>query len=314
MNPDQHIKQQAIRWAALTSDPEFEGWDDFVAWLEKDPAHARAYDETQLAIDDAADAMEVSPAPADIDVELGANDNEASGFARGRWGWFGGAIAASLAILATFTLWPGPGDGTVYETMAGETLRIDLADGSTVDLGGASRLTVSAESNREASLDAGQALFTIRHDDSDPFILHVADERLVDAGTIFDVRMDASGFNLAVSEGAVIVNPGTTDLRADAGQQIVLDAGQYTRSQIDPEEVGEWSRGRITFHETGLAEIAAEMTRATGIPFESGAEGDGVRLSGSITLDQVRDDPQLLEAILGVSMRETPDGWVISAK
>ena len=312
MNPDQHIKEQAVHWAALTSDPAFEGWDAFIAWLEADPVHAGAYDETQARIDDAVAALESSPPATEPAQDAVANDNEPRGFARARWSWLGGAIAASLAIVATFTLWPGAGGDSVYATMAGETLRVDLADGSTVDLGGGSRLTVAGD--RTASLDAGQALFTIRHDDANPFVLTVAGERLVDAGTIFDVRMDKAGFDLAVSEGAVIVNPCSTDLRADAGERIVLDGGTYTLSQIDPEEVGEWSRGRITFHDSTLPEIAAELSRATGIAFTSGAGGDEMRLSGSIALDQLRDNPRAIEAILGVSIRKSDRTWVISAE
>ena len=60
------------------------------------------------------------------------------------------------------------------------------------------------------------------------------------------------------------------------------------------------------------AEIAAELTRATGIVFT--AAPSDIRLAGSIALDQVRADPRALEALLGVRVTPRGKGWVIAAE
>ncbi len=309
MNPDQPIRDAvhgaALDWAMQTRAPDFAGWDGFIAWLEADPAHAAAYDEVQFALDDADAALELLPEP----EPEAANDNHPGWFTRNR-GWLGGAIAAALVLALTSVLWLSPG-GTVYTTAPGETQAIALADGSKVELAGGSRLTLEGE--RAARLEAGQALFTIRHNDADPFVLTAGDDRLVDAGTVFDVRLAGKTLDLAVAEGAVIVNPEGQALRVDAGKRAVRGAdGRYSLAAVDADAVGEWRSGRISFENATLAEIAAELSRATGKSF---ASPDGTtRLSGSIALDPVRADPRALEALLGVRVRPADDDWVLEAE
>lgn len=309
MNSDQPIRAAALDWAMQTRAPDFEGWDSFTAWLEADPAHALAYDEVQFALDDADAALELLPEP----EVVAANDNAAGSlagwFTRNR-GWLGGAIAAALVLALTSVLWLAPG-GTVYTTAPGETRMIALADGSKVELAGGSRLTLEGE--RAARLEGGQALFTIRHNDADPFVLTAGDDRLVDAGTVFDVRLTGETLDLAVAEGAVIVNPKRQNLRVNAGGRAVrVGTGRYSLAQVDPNAVGEWTRGRISFENATLAEIAAELSRATGKSFAS-ADGK-TRLSGSIALDQVRANPRALEALLGVRVSGADEDWVLESE
>lgn len=313
MNPDQRIREEALRWAALTADPDFVDWDGFTVWLEQDAAHARAYDEVQFAVDDAAGLLESAPAVvAAHDPASAANDNPRGRLFAGRAAWLGGAIAASLVMFVTVLLWSGARGDVIYTTAPGETRLIALTDGSTVELGGGSRIAILGDGGRQARLDAGEALFTIRHDASDPFVLTVGAETLVDAGTVFDVRMNADGLDIAVAEGAVIVNPAVQGLRIDAGKRAVLARGAYTVSAVAPAEVGEWSRGRITFREASPAEVAAELSRATGIAFAADDAASVMRLSGSLSLAQVRENPHSLEAILGMAIRQDGERWILS--
>lgn len=307
MNPDQRIHEAALRWATLTGDPDFADWDGFTAWLEADVAHAAAYDEVQFALGDADAVLAQMPAP--VPEPLAANDNPIGWFS-GRRAWLGGAVAAALVLALTSVLWFGPQTGALYTTAPGETRLIALDDGSTVQLAGGSRLAVLGD--RAARLEAGQALLTIRHDAADPFVLTAGADRLVDAGTVFDVRLAGDVVDLAVAEGAVIVNPQGQALRVDAGERAVRRDGRYRLTAIDDSAVGEWSRGRITFDNASLAEIAAELSRATGTRFAS-ADTD-TRLSGSIALDDVRANPRALGPILGLSVTQDGGGWTIAAE
>lgn len=309
MNPDQPIRDAALVWAMQTREPEFADWDGFTAWLEADPAHGAAYDEVQFALDEADAVLAARPQPLPAPEALAANDNPPGWFASRR-GWLGGSMAAALVLAVTSVQWFGPQGPATYETAPGETRLIALDDGSKVELAGGSRLTL--EGNRAARLEAGQALFTIRHDEADPFVLTAGNDRLVDAGTVFDVRLSGETLDLAVSEGAVIVNPKDQAIRVDAGMRAVREGGRYRVAAIDPNAVGEWSRGRITFENASLAVIAAELTRATGTSFAS--DDTATRLSGSIATGTVRNDPRALEALLGVRVRAEGDGWVIAAQ
>src|SRR5690606_20932685 len=112
--------------------------------------------------------------------------------------WFGGAIAASLAAVLIFVLWPG--GPQVLETRPGETRMIALEDGSRIDLAGGPRIELDSDDPRFARLDYGRALFTIEHDDANPFRLEAGDATLLDAGTVFDVSLDETILSVAVAE------------------------------------------------------------------------------------------------------------------
>jgi transmembrane sensor len=311
MTTDPSIHDKALAWAMAMREPDFADWEGFTGWLEADPVHAAAYDAVQYALDDADAVLVALPEPvaAAEPAPEPANDNPPGWFA-GRRAWLGGAIAASLVVALTSILWFGPGGETLYQTAPGETRLIALEDGSTVELAGGSMLAL--EGARAARLEQGQALFTIRHDAADPFVLTAGGERLVDAGTVFDVRLAGEALDVAVAEGAVIVDPRGEAIRLDPGERAVRQGGRFRLAEVDTAAVGEWRKGRISFEAASLAEIAAELTRATGTRFAS--EDTTTRLSGSIAVDAVRTDPQALEPLLAVRVTRSADGWMIAAQ
>jgi transmembrane sensor len=309
MTTDLPIRDAALAWAIAMRAPDFADWDGFAAWLEADPAHGRAYDAVQYALEEADVVLAAFPKPAPEPEPDAANDNP-PGWLAGRRAWLGGAVAAALVLALTSVLWFAPGGEALYTTAPGETRLIALDDGSTVELAGGS--TLALEGARAARLEGGQALFTIRHDAAEPFVLTAGGERLVDAGTVFDVRLAGETLDVAVAEGAVIVNPKGEAIRLDPGERAVRQDGRFRLADVDSAAVGEWRKGRISFEAASLAEIAAELTRATGTRFASA--DTATRLSGSIALDAVRADPQALEPLLGVRVTRAGDGWMIAAQ
>lgn len=311
MHPDEKIREEALHWAVRTGDHEFTDWDGFALWLERSPAHARAYDEAMVPVDDALDTL--AHPPAYESALNAANDDTPATTSRWNPRWFGPALAASLAAVAVVGLWQAPAGDDLYVTPRGETLQIALDDGSTIQLAGGSRLIVEDGGARRARLEEGRALFNIRHDESDPFLLVAGNDTLVDAGTIFDVRLGRERLEVGVAEGAVIVNPQTRDLRLDAGERLTLVAGRYTVEPVPLAEVGEWTEGRVTFREAPLGEIAVELSRATGTAFIVAPASEDVELSGSIALGPISQDPRTLELLLGVRVSRNGDSWMLSA-
>ncbi|MFC3098979.1 FecR family protein [Alteraurantiacibacter palmitatis] len=305
MQADEQIRDQALTWALRTGDPAFADWEGFTAWLEADPAHAVAYDAVAGAIADAAQVL--AAAPANDDAPL---------LPVTRRRWLGGAIAAALAVVALVGVWNRPGGAELYETAPGETQLIALADGSTIELAGGTVLELpEGTATREAVLREGQALFTIVHNDADPFVLMAGADRLVDAGTVFDVKLGSGGLTLGVSEGAVIYNPAAANLRVDAGNGLVARPGSApVVAALDPQLVGEWREGRLTFDMAPLPEVAEDLTRATGIAFTARDGGRGQRISGSILLAPVIANPRSLEGLLGVRVSPRGQGWEIAGQ
>ncbi|WP_374408429.1 FecR domain-containing protein [Pelagerythrobacter sp.] len=304
MPHDDSIRDEAAAWAVRTGDPAFEDWDGFTAWLERDAAHAEAYDRASLAVAEAAEALASAP----------AND-AAIAAPRGNRRWFGAALAACLAGLAAVGVWQMGGDGRVYETAPGETRSIALGDGSTIELAGGSRITVDEDDPRFARLESGQALFDIRHDDAHPFRLEAGDDTLVDVGTVFDVRLDAENLAVAVSEGVVLFNPAQQNVRLEPGDRLTSarDSADYVLSEVPLAQVGEWREGRLTFADADLADVVADLARATGVPYRV-APGSAVQpVSGSVVVAPLRGNPAALGPLLGVSVRKAGEDWMVEA-
>lgn len=300
----EEIRESALAWAVRTGDPAFAEWEHFTAWLEANPAHAAAYDGIVLAVDDAADALAAVPV---------ANDDET---APAPWWrkWPGGAVAAALAAVLFFNLWSGPDGVRLIETVPGETRLVELDDGSTITLAGGT--TVELTGPRAARLEQGQALFNVVHDDSAPFVVMAGDDRLVDLGTVFDVKLGRGGIALGVSEGVVVFNPQGRNVRVNAGELLVRRAGSddVEVTSVDLAQVGEWTEGRLTFDMASLDLVAEDLSRSTGIAFAAVPVGAGYTVSGSLLTAPVKEDPRVLEDLLDVEVRQVGELWEIAER
>ena len=308
---DKTIREQALDWAVRTSDPEFGDWEAFTLWLERSPAHADAYDQVAAAAEDAAGLLQ-SAAPANDDWV--PSDWVASEAPRPRR-WIGGVLAIALVALVSLGLWRQmTPDLYTVETAPGEMQLVALGSGSQMRLAGGSRVVLDRDDPRFASLEHGRALFLVRHDEADPFVVTAGANRIVDVGTVFEVRLDAEAFGVAVSEGAVRFNPDGEDVHVAAGQALWRGPDGYRLADIDPAQVGEWSEGRLTFDGETLAAVAQDLTRATGLRFAVDPASADRFVSGSILIDPVRDDPESLGPLLGLQVRSQSGTWIIGTR
>ena len=305
---DDTIREQALAWAVRTGDPAFDDWDGFTDWLEADPAHAAAYDAIAAAVEDGAEAEGARPL-ADNDFE----DPQERGFSRR---WFGGAMVAGLAALVAFGMWQAEGGPTTYSTAPGETRLIALDDGGSIELAGGSQLVLGEEGDHFARLEDGQALFTLHHDSDEPFTVAIGEDRLVDIGTVFDVRSGDGQLSVAVSQGAVLFNPAGQNVRINPGQVLTSAAGStdYSVSSVPPEMIGEWRDGRLTFQQASLSRVATDLSRATGIDYTAAPGNETQSVSGSVMIAPLKDDPQAIGALLGISVCKGKTGWVLDAR
>lgn len=304
MATDDIIREHAIAWAVRTGDPAFEDWDAFTRWLEEDLAHSAAYDDVVLGVSVAAEALPAIPTP--------VNDDGAARAPRRRW--YGGAVAAVLTVAVAMGVWQMRGGTYAVETRPGEVRMVALDDGGQIAVAGGTRLLLDRDDPRLVSIEHGQALFTVTHDASRPFKVTVGNDTLVDIGTVFDVERVGGRLTVAVSEGAVVFNPERQNVRLDPGQSLVSDAGQYRVSSIDTAQVGEWREGRLTFADATLAEVADDLSRATGTAFAVSPGSAGQRVSGSLLLEPVKADPRSLGPLLGVSVRRAGEIWEIGTR
>ena len=300
------LNDAALDWAVRVADPEFAAWDDFMAWLEGGAGRAEAYDAAvaTLALAEAQVAALASPRPEAIPEEV----------APMRRRWIGAALAAALVGAVGLNLWNDRARPYVIETPAATQRTLALADGSEIVLAGGSSVELDRNDPRVASVVRGEMLFRVRHQAANPFRVRVGDLRLVDLGTVFDVKRDARVTRVAVSEGTVMVDPDGAALRLDPGQAVVASGNGLQRLTIDPADVGGWREGRLAFDDATLAEVAADLSRHLARPIAVDPAIAGRTFRGTLDVRDAGADPQVLGSLLGVRVRQRDGGWILEPR
>jgi transmembrane sensor len=296
------VEAVALDWVVRVGDPAFEDWDAFQTWLEADPGHAAHYHMLAAEIDEVAAASVPLPAPV------------AAAAPRRRSIWIGSALAASLAVVVGYATLRETAAPYAVETTAGAMRMVALADGSTITLGGATRVTLDRHDQRIAVLDHGQALFQVHHDARDPFEVTVGGQRLVDIGTAFDVKRSARRTLIAVSEGAVEFAPDGAAIRLVAGQGLVAQDGVApVATRVDIAAVGAWRDGNLAYDGAPLSEVAADLTRSLGVTITADRSVATRPFYGTIVVPQVKRDPHQLAALLDLTAQRRGTTWVLTA-
>ena len=304
----------ATGWHVRLSNPAVttEDWVSFTGWLEVDPANAEAYDTVALSDAKLSDALALSKR----DVALAQNDDEVlpSPWYR-RHGFLAVAASAAVALLLSPAFFSGQ-DLKAYQTVPGETREIALSDGSQIAMNGGTRLLLDIKTSRFARLEAGEAMFTIRHDAANPFVVETADSTLQDIGTIFNVRQDDDGLEVTVAAGAIQYNPKQEAVTVTAGNRLqVLGArGAPIISKMEPGSVAGWREGRLTYQDAPFRLIATDLTRTLGFPISVSSDVANRRFTGVIQVDR-NTGPffNRLESLLGVRARHTAQGWQLTS-
>jgi transmembrane sensor len=315
------MRAEAVAWHLRLNDGSDADWDGFARWLEADVRHNDVYEavaDADLAIEPAMQLARAEAA-ADLGARSGAVDAWGDTFAMPlsrparRWKWPAMAASVAFAALGTWAVTGGFGHEYTVRTAPGETRTFALADGTRVVLNGATEIGLDKSDPRTAQLKAGEAQFTVHHDAARPFTLSVGDQRIVDVGTVFNVRSVKGALRVEVAEGAVRFEDGVTRLRLNAGDTLDAGSGGIVEGAKPVSEIGGWTRGRLVYHDSPLVDVAADVTRSRGIAIELGPDVSERRFSGVIQLDG--GDVALqkrLGTLLGVKVTATADGWSIT--
>lgn len=174
----------------------------------------------------------------------------------------GAALTAALAVSAV--IWR-PWEGQVYSTPVGERRAITLADGSSVELNTDSQVRVRlSRSERSLTLVRGQAMFSVHHDPSRPFIVTAGETRVRAIGTRFEVYRTRAGVAVTLAEGRVQVSaPGqAAPVMLKAGQRVETAPQRRPHpTAVDVSAATGWTQGRLTFAEAPLGQAVAEVNR-----------------------------------------------------
>lgn len=297
--------EDAVDWASRVADRDFEDWDGFTHWLEADPDNSARYDAAVAALADVGNVVAALPSGGVV---------ESSAMRRRPQRWFVAAAAAATLGAIGLTAWQERAQPYAVETAPGEQREVALADDSSMVLAGGSRVELDRADQRSAVLDRGEVLFRIRHDGAKPFRVRAGDLTITDVGTIFDVKRAGTLTRVAVSEGAVLVDPDGAALRLDAGKAVEAEGDRLAESKIAIADVGAWREGRLAYDGVPLGEVAADLARQLGRQVRVAPALAGRRFQGTLDMASLRTDPATLGALLDVQVRADAEGWKLEPR
>ncbi len=225
------------------------------------------------------------------------------------------ACAAAAAVVVA--LLPARPDIQIIQTAAGETRQLALTDGSRIEIAGGSRLQIDRAHPRQISMDRGEALFHVRHDAADPFIVRSGALEVQDVGTVFNVVRAGSQLRVAVAEGSVLFQPGREEVALRKGQALAMRDGedQIELSHVAAEGVGGWAGNHLDFRQVALSTVAEDVSRSTGVHLAVAPAMAATSFTGTLRLDRSSEEVmRSLAALAGAELRQDGPNWMIRPK
>jgi ferric-dicitrate binding protein FerR (iron transport regulator) len=169
------------------------------------------------------------------------------------------AILLNHQVSSATTRLPGT---ALYVAARGHQATVTLADGTIVSLAPETKLRIHtlASGARTADLD-GQAIFTVAHAATHPFVVQTGDGAIRVLGTTFGVRhyLGDPVTQVAVREGKVAMN--AIALTAGDLGELRADGTVTVLHHANLESVLGWRNGTLVFRNTPLSDIVAQLSR-----------------------------------------------------
>ncbi|WP_236177298.1 MULTISPECIES: FecR family protein [Pseudomonas] len=307
------VRDDAARWFVRLQEPavDAEQYRNFEAWLNEHPQHR---DEFQL-LQGLWTAADLLPAP-----RLKALC-ETPPARRQRRPLLRYAVAASVVAVALgLGLFSGlnhpQGYSAEFVTALGERKHVALPDGSMIDLNSRSRLQVRFEKDRRLiELTEGEAMFSVEHDTSRPFVVEAGSGKVTVTGTRFDVRRDVTQTRVAVEQGTVKVqgrdaaDADFISLTAGLGTRIDAQGKVAPAYAVNPAELTAWRSGKLVFNNASLGEVAEQVSRYRDKPLTvANPAVANLRLTSVFKSDNTDALLKALPSILPVAVRTLADG------
>jgi transmembrane sensor len=330
--PDRAVIEQAIGWHLRLRNADESTWLEFAEWLGADPAHNDVY---ETVVDGEAAMLpllekatfaqrEERHQPLEVQDDQDAvvegvqaeAEAEAQAARQRRWRW--GSLAASLALAIVVGVQVMPAFNTTYrvETVVGESRSVSLDDGSEVQLNGGTRLVLDRSEPRLVEIAHGEARFTVRHDDAEPFTVVAGEQRLVDLGTVFNVVRTDREVRVGVAEGAVRFEGPARTVDLNAGDTLVADNnGAIDVSRRPVASIGSWADGRLVYDQAPLGQVAEDLSRSIGIPIDLPRPMRLRSFSGVIQIDGNRDAVRArVEDLIGATIVDDGTRWSVATR
>jgi len=248
--------------------------------------------------------------------------------------WLAGGLAATTvaAIALMFTLWPqhfwqdtGLGGRVIYRTSVGGLQDVHLPDGSTITLGGRTKISVAFSlQRRSVTLIEGEAWFKVAHHPHWRFVVAAGSGTITDVGTAFVVMRENDRVVVTVTDGTVEVSPQDlqraprttgpgatpirvlTPIRITEGEELAYSDKGALRlvTHADVHAVTAWTQGRLTFDDQSLRDVVAAVDRYSSRQIAITQKAGTLRFSGIVLPAEVDDWLQGLRNIFPLRIEQ----------
>lgn len=297
------------------------------AWLRADAAHGAAYDaiaEVWMLAEGVALPRPFAPHVASDGydgsetVEAWRARNPARRALMRRMG--GLALAASIAAVVWVRVPPLENvETSEIATARAQHKDAVLPDGSKIMLGAMTNLKFTyAADRRTVVLQSGEALFSVVHEKSRPFVVKTALGDITAVGTAFDVNVGAGTVVVSVTEGVVSVDPAAVHnarggaVRVAAGQKLAIDPSGARLARIDAEGPPSWMQGRLEYRNQALEQVLSDVNRYSDQPIRlSDPALRALAYTGTVRLSAITPWALGLGEVFPLEAEKAPDGTIV---
>lgn len=309
MNTSRHaipasVHNAAIEWLARLNAANLSEQQEqaFFAWLAESPLHQAAYLEAEQLWQRGEVLARAQPRTATLWPKI----------------FWPALVTACLFVLALVLvpLMNNPVDA-LYQTAIGEQKKIQLEDGSTLELNTGSRVRVSfSRDQRVVHLEQGEVFFEVTKNTDKPFNVFTQNGQVRVVGTRFSVRQLQSDALVSVQEGTVALGVTANDpdafvpgslLNANQQQTLTAAINGEPPQVLDTASALAWRKRMLVFNGQSLAAVIVELQRyfPVTIELESKQLAD-TQVTAVIRLQDLRTTLSVLEGSLG--LRSEYDG------
>lgn len=306
------IEQTAAAWLLRRSEPSWSERDTetLEQWLDESMAHAAAFWRLEFGYEQL-DRLHALPQPT-----AAASRPRISEW-MSAWRAPVTALAASVvaAVCLLYFLMSGPPaaapEAEAYQTNAGQTAHLELADGTRVSLNTDSRIRYIADARgRSLWLERGEAYLEVAHEAARPFRVHAGKGEVTVVGTKFLVTREPGKTNVAVLEGRVRLeqagNAGTGYLMLTPGEIGSADNRALVLATMDLKRLRAeiaWQTGMVVFDDTSVADAAARFNRYNKRKIvASGARVQRIHIGGTFRLGNIEGFARLMQSAYGLDV------------
>ena len=257
------VRAEAAAWLARlrADDKNLIDEQAFRAWVAQDRIHAAAFEA----------ATEVWETVGAVRPELVQHKSGPAVLTRRRAVLAG--VSAMVAAGACFAL-RQRAYAEVYETSVGEQKHVVLTDGTQAFLDTDTRIQASFDDEmRVIDFDRGRCSFHVTENDSRPFVVNAAAQRIVAGRTVFDVQRDGGDVAVVLLQGSAAISGGRglpqDPCLLSAGERLVITHARAYVDRPNLERVLAWQTGQALFENDSLADAVREMNRYSVVKLEA---------------------------------------------